>query len=333
MLGSRSSMSAIKPPIEAINGQNQADLLLRHVSSLFPERLAKAFLPKGAIIRSLGWKQSEFAARQRRLDRVLFIETEDQTKIVQHWEWESRPKPNLPFRIFEYNCLSALALHRGSQKIPSGEALPMLESIVVLLGGRKAPWPEFGVHRTSPEHLPFCGVQFRIIAVYQRSLNEIMAMGDAFWLIFAPLAVDASPEGMERTVALLKEQVDHEDFVELAAAMIALAQKDHRKRGLHKAIITAIQNKNQDKEIVMPHWFFQLGFERGKKEGKEEGIQQGRVAEARAVLKKVLSKRKLRLPRECKAEIDACSNLETLEMWLEKAVVAERVTQVFVRHS
>ena len=85
----------------------------------------------------------------------------------------------------------------------------------------------------------------------------------------------------------------------------------------------------------MPHWFYELGFEKGIKTGVKQGVQQGlkegRVAEARANLKRVLVKRKLRPSAAHKATIDACSDLGTLELWLERAVVAEHIAEVLIQ--
>ena len=331
---------------EEITEKNQADLFLRHVSQLYPERYAKSFLPKGVRIRALSFQPTEFAARQRRLDRTLALET-NKGRILQHWEWEKRPKANLAFRIFEYSSLCMMELARPGQQ----QKASAIESIVVLLGGRKAPWPEHGHFQISPEGLPFSGVHFRILPIYQKTLKELFTMGDPFWLIFSPLAVDAKPEAMKRAVDRLRRLSNAKDFIELVAAMIALAQHDHRKRRLYKAIIEAIHKKNSPKETEMPHWFYELGFEKGIKTGVKQGIEQGvkqglekgitkgvrqglkegRIAEARAILKRLLVKRKLRPSAEHKATIDACSDLATLELWLDRAAVADHIAEVLIQ--
>jgi len=57
-------------------------------------------------------------------------------------------------------------------------------------------------------------------------------------------------------------------------------------------------------------------------EAHDEGIKQGRMAEARAALQRVLSRRKLALSADDQARIDTCSELATLERWLDQAVDA-----------
>lgn len=63
-------------------------------------------------------------------------------------------------------------------------------------------------------------------------------------------------------------------------------------------------------------------LEEGRKEGRDEGRNEGRVLEARSALRRVLACRKLPLLPEQEARIDACSNLDMLDRWIEQAVEA-----------
>ncbi|XYH93288.1 hypothetical protein ACMHYB_36250 [Sorangium sp. So ce1128] len=56
--------------------------------------------------------------------------------------------------------------------------------------------------------------------------------------------------------------------------------------------------------------------------GIEKGQQQGRLTEARAALRRVLARRGLTLSAALEAQIDGCSELATLERWLDQAVTA-----------
>ncbi|MGK3961413.1 hypothetical protein WMF38_50950 [Sorangium sp. So ce118] len=64
------------------------------------------------------------------------------------------------------------------------------------------------------------------------------------------------------------------------------------------------------------------GVEKGIEQGIEKGQQQGRLTEARAALRRVLARRGLSLSAALEAQIDACSELATLERWLDQAVTA-----------
>jgi hypothetical protein len=57
-------------------------------------------------------------------------------------------------------------------------------------------------------------------------------------------------------------------------------------------------------------------------QGREEGRDQGRLVEARSPVQRVLPRRGLSPSEEERAPIEACSSLETLERWLDQAVVA-----------
>jgi hypothetical protein len=85
------------------------DLVLRHVSRLFPEQFARALAPVGAALTVNGWLDTQVTARQRRLDRALDILVNGERRLL-HGEWQLRMTPAVPFRIYEYNVLMVLAL-------------------------------------------------------------------------------------------------------------------------------------------------------------------------------------------------------------------------------
>jgi len=76
------------------------------------------------------------------------------------------------------------------------------------------------------------------------------------------------------------------------------------------------------------------GFEKGKTEGfekgKTEGFEKGRLQAMRSALRRVFARRKLELRPEDNARIDACTDLATLERWLEEATVAESAEEALL---
>lgn len=234
------------------------DLTLRHVSRRFPEQLAQALLPPGAVITAVSWFETQLTARQRRLDRALAVTAFGERRL-EHTEWQLEMTADVPFRVYEYNTLSALAL---AAETAAEQKTPRIRSTLVLLSGREAPWPAEGEYRTSPEDAPFSGVSYRIDAVYQRTVAEIEARGP-LWTIFTPLAVDADPERMKAVLDRLRAENSSKDFEELTVAMTVVADKDKRQRGLRGAIIAVL-----GEEVVMESWVF--------KKGKEQGVQQGK---------------------------------------------------------
>jgi hypothetical protein len=237
------------------------DLTFRHVTRLFPEQLARALLPAGAQITSARCLETQVTSRGRRLDRLLEVVLQKERR-VEHNEWQVEMTAVVPFRLYEYHTLTALAL---AAETPAGEKPPRIRSTVVLLSGREEPWPAEGEYRTSPDDAPFSGVTYRIEAVYQRTVAELVARGP-LWAIFTPVAVDADPARMKAVLDKLRAEHDKRDFEELAVAMTVVADKDKRQRGLRAAIMSVV-----GKEVVMESWVYKKGKELGKLEGKLEG--------------------------------------------------------------
>jgi predicted transposase YdaD len=70
-------------------------------------------------------------------------------------------------------------------------------------------------------------------------------------------------------------------------------------------------------------------FGRGKDEGLAEGLAEGRAkGEAEAVLR-VLAARRIEVPEEARARISSCADLRQLDAWLDRAVVATSVAELF----
>ncbi|MEZ4293654.1 MAG: Yae1 family protein, partial [Polyangiaceae bacterium] len=240
------------------------DLILRHITRRFPEDFARALHPPGARIRSATWLDTQVTSRQRRLDRVLEVVVH-RGRILEHTEWQMAWHSDVPFRVFEYNVMTALA-------VAHEEPPPRIRSTVVLLSGREEPWSTQGVYKTSPRGAPFSGVRFGIDAVYQRTIAELSARGSPLWMVFAPLAVDADPKGMERVLGMLREQVTENEFEELAVALTVMADADKRNRGLRHAILPLLRE-----EIIMESWVYTQGKLKGIEEGKLKGIEEGKL--------------------------------------------------------
>ncbi len=151
--------------------RDDVDLILRHVSRKFPDALARALLPTHGPIAVGGWIDTQVSGRQRRLDRALALSIAG-SRCLLHVEWQLSMTAELPFRVYEYNVLLALA--QADEAPPGAQPLP-IESVVVLLGGREEPWPAQGQYRTSRPEARFSGVRFRIEPVYQYTIAQLMA--------------------------------------------------------------------------------------------------------------------------------------------------------------
>jgi hypothetical protein len=297
------------------------DLVLRHVSRQFPEELARALLPPGTRVTSVAWPETQVTARQRRLDRALDITAAGRRRYA-HVEWQMEMKPDVPFRIFEYHTMLATALGAPS---PSAATVPPIRSTVVLLSGSEKPWPDEGEYRTSPPDEPFSGVTFRIEPVYQRTVAELEERGP-MWMIFAPLARDADPDGMKRVLARLRAELPRREMEELAAALTVMADVDKRRRGLRSVIVPLLSE-----EIVMESWIYkqgeQKGLEKGMEKGLEKGLEKGRVEGRAGLLLDLLAAKFGRLPPKVRARVRKAS-LEELTAWGTRVLTATTLAEV-----
>jgi hypothetical protein len=264
--------------MESIEGLEDVDLTLRHVSRQFPEQFARALLPGATTLSVAGWLDTQITARQRRLDRALDVEVDGQRRLL-HGEWQLAMTADVPLRVFEYHVLFALALADGAT---SAEPAPPIESVVVLLSGREEPWPEHAEYRTSPLGSAFSGVSYRIDAVYQRTIAELSARESPLWLIFAPLAIDADADGMARMIELLRAKTPPRDFEELSVAMTVMADADKRKRGLRGILVSLLKE-----EIIMESWVYRQGMEKGVEQGVEKGVEKGIQPFVRMIARKL----------------------------------------------
>ncbi len=306
---------------EEDTSQSDADLTLRHVTHRFPDDLARALLPGAASLTGCEWLDTQLTARERRMDKCLRV-VADGVARVEHVEWQTRWTRDLTLRAFEYHALATLALHGAAKR---REAVPRVRTTVVLLGGRRvSPWPRERRFRTTPEGERFSGLRVRVDAVYQRSLAELAARDAPLWMVFAPLASDATPDAMGAVLRELRRRTSRARYEELAVAMTVLADADTRGRGLRE-IITA----HLPEELVMQSWVYKQGVEKGIEQGIEKGIEKGKLDTLRQSIEAVLTARELKLTAARRAQLAAETRVEVLQRWLTRASTAPRVADVF----
>jgi predicted transposase YdaD len=67
----------------------------------------------------------------------------------------------------------------------------------------------------------------------------------------------------------------------------------------------------------------------GRAEGKVDGKAEGKAEEARGALIRVLTRRGLASPAHLLARIEAVSDVQRLERWLDVAITAKSISEVF----
>ncbi len=321
-------MPATTPDVDAASEPNDVDLVLRHVTHRFPDELARALLPNARTLTDCSWRDTQVTSRERRMDKNLFV-VADRVPRIEHVEWQLRWSPLLLRRMYEYHSLTTLGLIDAAKP---GELIPRVRSTVVLLSGRRAtPWPAFKRYRTVPDDEPFSGLRVHVDAVYQRTVAELAARASPLWMIFAPLAVDASRDNLPIVLRNLKKRTPRARFDELAVAMTVLADADGRERGLRETITAQLPE-----ELVMQSWVYTQGRQKGIEEGIEQGIERGvergveqGLLALRQAITLALEVRGLSVTLDRRPQLDAETRIEVLQTWLTRAITAERADDVF----
>ncbi|MDC0682605.1 hypothetical protein [Sorangium atrum] len=251
-----------------------ADIALRHIARRRPEDLARAFTPEGHSVEVLGWIDTQVTKLERRLDKALRLRI-DGTLRVLHVEFCFALRDEVPAQVFEYLGFLFAALRIEAPREP----VPPIESVAVVLSGRKQRLPVTGVLRTAWPERRFSGTHFRIDAVYQRTVAELRARGSVLWLAFAPLARDATAKAMREVIAQIHARtVTGEERAELYTAFLVLATVDPWGHNLQKELVTMVEDMEEGllrRTPIIGEMIIeaeQKAEQRGQLKGREEAI-------------------------------------------------------------
>ncbi len=156
------------------------------------------------------------------------------------------------------NTRCSAAVAGGTDNTP-----PPIESLVVVLTGRK-PWPTQGKHRTGWPEQKWSGIHYRIDAVYQRTVAELRARGSVLWLVFVPLARDATLEAVGGVLEELRRRVtDPEELGDLFAALLVMADVDPWGHNLREEIAAMVETST---DLLQVSKTLRETFEKGRRE-------------------------------------------------------------------
>ncbi len=247
-----------------------ADGALRALSRRFPEALPQTRLRPGEQLASARWRETQVAVPQVRMDRVVEVGLVGGSSRLLHGEWTERLTSEVLRRMGKYHLAVALAelgdVEAAEKCWQGAEERQRLESMIVVLRGRKKPWPREGAFRTTPNDTKFGGAWFYIDPVYQRTVAELEARGSPFWLAFVPLAIDVNEEKLRSIIKGLRNQVGEEDFDELVGTMLSLTKLKKDPQPFMDVIRSAAK-----KEKPM-HPFMRDGLEQGMERGLQRGL-------------------------------------------------------------
>lgn len=218
-----------------------ADITLRHLARRRPEDLVRALVSEDRPIEVLGWVDSQVTNIERRLDKALRVRVDGEPRVL-HVEFCFALRDDVPDRIFEYLGFLFTALRLEAP----GEPVPPIESVAVVLSGRRRRLPATAQRRTAWPGRPFSGVHFRVDAVYQRTVGELRARGSVLWLVFAPLARDATAAALREVIAEIHAgAATAEERAELYTALLVMATLDPWGHNLRKELVTMVEDKEE----------------------------------------------------------------------------------------
>ncbi|WP_437730608.1 hypothetical protein [Sorangium sp. So ce1335] len=218
-----------------------ADITLRHLARRRPEDLVRAFVPEGHPVEVLGWVDSQVTSIERRLDKALRLRVDGEPRVL-HVEFCFALRDDVPDRVFEYIGFLFAALRIEAPGAP----VPPIESVAVVLSGPKRRLPATGKRRIAWPGRPFSGVHFRVDAVYQRTIGELRARGSVLWLVFAPLARDATAAALREIVAEIDAgAASAEERAELYTALLVMAAIDPWGHTLWKELVIMVEDKEE----------------------------------------------------------------------------------------
>ncbi|WP_437284819.1 hypothetical protein [Sorangium sp. So ce406] len=255
-----------------------ADITLRHLARRRPEDLVRAFVPEGHPVEVLGWVDSQVTNIdiERRLDKALRLRVDGEPRVL-HVEFCFALRDDVPDRVFEYLGFLFAALRLEAPGVP----VPPIETVAVVLSGRKRRLPATGKRRIAWPGRPFSGAHFRVDAVYQRTVAEIRARGSVLWLVFAPLARNATAEALREVVAEIHAgAASAEERAELYTALLVMAAIDPWGHNLRKELIVMVEDKEEGllrRTPIIGEMIIEAE-QRGELRGEERGEQKAIAA-------------------------------------------------------
>jgi hypothetical protein len=244
-----------------------ADITLRHVSRRHAEALARAYV-SGGPVEIVGWDDTQVTAVERRLDKTLLLRRTGRLHALSI-EFVYRYERDLPDRVHEYQGMSRMAFRDAHPD----RRPPPTETVVILLTGRRKPWPDEIALRTGWRGRRFSGTRFRVDAIYQRTVAELVARGSPLWLAFTPLARDATPEAMRWVVTTLRAQVpDDDDRWDLLGTLLVLADVDPWGHTLRQEIEAMIQYEERT-DLMDVSKTLRDAYDRGQRKGIEQMLR------------------------------------------------------------
>lgn len=242
---------------------------------------------------------SDLATALAAVDKVLRIDSP--APWLAHVELQASSDPALPLRLLQYH---ALLLHRHQ--------IPVATTLVLLRPQARLPGLTGRLQRRGPNGETTITFRYRVVRLWERPVDEILAGGLGV-LPLAPLAA-VEQSRLPEILHSLDERFDREappsTADELWAATLLLMGVRY-DRSMIRALGERVRRM---RESVT----YQMIIEEGIEQGIEQGRAQGELAAIRRVLLHLGAQRLGQPPADVTARIEGATDLAALERASER---------------
>ncbi|HEX2689672.1 MAG TPA: hypothetical protein VHN14_23805 [Kofleriaceae bacterium] len=299
----------------------ELDVTFRRLLRDLPQPLMQLAFPQRAI-ESLGpLDPSVDRTRQLTTDNMVRA-IEGSTEVVVHVEIERDWRPKLADRLFDYASAAVTATR-----------LPVWSVVVLLRPGGRPPQGT-GVCRVPGADGDAFVFRYQVVPLWQLDAREMQAQLGPAGAPFCAAMRGADEAFIRELVAEVQIHPglaprDRRSTIQLLYIVSAVILGSETARRIFH-VESIIQDPNV--QALIREWEDKgraEGHAEGRTEGHAEGRTEGRAEEARSLLLKVLRARSLLVTSDVRARIDSEADLARLESWLEAAVTATELSDVF----
>lgn len=235
-----------------------------------------------------------------------------------HVEIERAWRAEIPRRLFDYGSAAVTATR-----------LPVWSVVVLLRPGGRPPRGT-GVYRIPGVGGDAFVFRYHVVPLWRldaRHMRTQLGLKGAPFCAAMRGADEAFVQDLAdevRTDRCLPRRDRRSTMQLLLVVSAAILGSDTARRIFH---VESIMQDPNVQELIS-EWE-DKGLAKGLAKGRAEGRIKGRAAEARRLLHKVLAARSFRATQDIRARIDGESDVVRLESWLEAAVTARAIGDVF----
>ena len=265
-------------------------------------------VPPPDTVSVLSGDVTEIRPLERRIDTLLRCETADGHTYLVLVEAQRSCDPDKPYSWMYYIAYLA-----------DKYRLPVL-LLVVCQDRRVAAWASQPFKRGAGA---WSALTLRALVVGPHNVpavvDEEAARHDVLLTVFSVLthANDAKIDAILRALVSALKAMDDEDKAYDLAELTGIGLEDTPAGTIWRQM------------MAMDLSFYRSPFSRQlRAEGRAEGVAEGRIVS----LHRILDKRGIMITEEQRVRLYTCTDLDQLDVWLDRAVTADRASEVFDAH-